>query len=96
MFTPINWMTLAFDSWRLGAEASEVIAMRMTKLAAGDPAAMVEAQRMIAEKMESAAQLQWMAMTGGLGNSPQRAATATIGHYRKAVKKNRTRLRRGR
>ncbi|KQX21548.1 MULTISPECIES: hypothetical protein [unclassified Sphingomonas] len=96
MMRPTDWMSLAFDSWRLGSEASEVIALRMAKIAAGDAAAMAEAQRMVTEKMEAAAALHWSAMTGGLGSTPARQAKATIGHYRKAVAKNRARLRRGR
>jgi len=96
MISPTSWMSLAFESWRLGAEASTVIALRLSKMAAGDTAALVEAQRMVSEKIEAAAALQWKAMTGGLGHTPERAAKATIGHYRTAVKKNRRRLRRGR
>lgn len=96
MMRPTDWMSLAFDSWRLTSEATEVIALRMAKIAVGDAAAMAEAQRMVTEKMEAAATLQWTAMTGGLGATPGRQAQATIGHYRKAVAKNRTRLRRGR
>lgn len=91
-----DWMSLAFDGWRLGAEASAVIAMRMAKIATGDAAAIAEAQRMVSEKIEAAALLQWKAMTGGLGTTPERQAKATIGHYRKAVGKNRRRLRRRR
>lgn len=91
-----DWMSLAFDGWRLGAEASTVIALRMAKLATGDAAALVEAQRMVTEKIEAAALLQWKAMTGGLGTTPERQAKATIGHYRKTVGKNRRRLSRRR
>ncbi|QEH80430.1 hypothetical protein EIK56_20815 [Sphingomonas sp. C8-2] len=96
MIRPSDWMSLAFDGWRLGAEASAVIAMRLAKLAAGDAAAMVEAQRMIAEKVEAAIALQSDALAGRLGTTPARRAKATIGHYRRAVAKNRKRLRRGR
>lgn len=89
-------MTLAFDGWRLGAEASTVIALRMAKIATGDAAAIAETQRMITEKIEAAALLQWKAMTGGLGATPERQAKATIAHYRKSVGKNRRRLTRRR
>lgn len=96
MIRPSDWMSLAFDGWRLGAEASAVIAMRLAKIAAGDAAAMVEAQRMIAEKVEAAVALQGKALAGRLGTTPTRRAKATIGHYRRAVAKNRRRLGRGR
>lgn len=89
---PKDWTSLAFDSWSLTLEASTVIGLRLAKLARMDADAMVEAQRMIAEKVEAVAELQWKAVTGGLGVSPPGAAQATIAHYRKAVKKNRRRL----
>jgi hypothetical protein len=88
----INPFGLAFDSWRLGLEAWTVIGLRIPKLLAGDPAAMVEAQRMVVEKIEAAGVLQWRAMTGGLGSSPHAAMQASVTHYRKAVGKNRRRL----
>nr|WP_047167245.1 hypothetical protein [Sphingomonas sp. Y57] len=96
MIRPSDWMSLAFDSWRLGAEASAVIAMRLARLAAGDAAALIEAQRMIGEKVEAAATLQGKALAGRLGKTPARRAKATIGHYRRAVAKNRKRLQRRR
>ena len=44
----------AFDLARLGAEAWMVVALRLAKLAAGGPAAALEAQRMVAEKSAAA------------------------------------------
>lgn len=87
-----SWMTLAFDSWRLGVESSAVIAMRMARMSAGGEAAATEARLMVAEKMEAMAQLQMRALTGTLGATPERQARATVAHYRKAVGKNRRRL----
>lgn len=92
MIRPTDWMNIAFDSWRLGVEASTVITLRLAKLAQGDAAALAEAQRMIGEKMEAGARLQIRALTGTLGNTPTRQARATIAHYRKAVGRNRRRL----
>lgn len=83
---------LAFDSWQLGLEAWTVIGLRLPNLMTGDSKAMAEAQRMVAEKIEAAGVIQWKAMTGGLGATPQAAATATVAHYRKAIGKNRRRL----
>ncbi|ATE63172.1 hypothetical protein [Rhizorhabdus dicambivorans] len=95
MIRATDWMTLAFDGWRLGVEASSVVTMRLAKLAAGDAAALAEAQLMVGEKIEAAAALQMRAMTGRLGATPARQAKATIAHYRKAVGRNRRRLRKG-
>lgn len=83
---------LAFDSWRLGMEAWTVIGLRIPKLLTGDSKAMVEAQRMVAEKIEAVGVLQWKAMTGSLGATPQAAMKASVAHYRKEVGKNRKRL----
>ncbi|HKT78269.1 MAG TPA: hypothetical protein VJQ78_16170 [Sphingobium sp.] len=90
--TKANPFGLAIDSWRLGMEAWTVIGLRVPRLLTGDPAAMAEAQRMVVEKIEAAGQLQWRAMTGTLGATPQAAMTASVAHYRKAVRKNRRRL----
>lgn len=87
-----NWTSLAFDSWALTLEASTVIGLRLAKLARMDAAAMDEAQLMVAEKVEAVSQLQLRALTGALGGSHDKAARATIAHYRKAVRKNRRRL----
>ena len=88
-------MSLAFDSWRLGWEAWIVIGLRLPRLMTGDGAAMVEAQRMVAEKVQAAGELQWRAMTGTLGATPQAAMAASVAHYSKAVRRNRRRLTRG-
>jgi hypothetical protein len=88
-----GWIGLGFDSWALGIEASTVIGMRMTKLATMNPlAAAAEAQLMVSEKMIAAVELQGKAITGQLGAHPAGAARKAIGHYRKAVSKNRRRL----
>jgi hypothetical protein len=85
-------MKLGFDAAVLGAEAAQVIGLRMAKLAAGGPAADAEAQRMVSEKVETAAALQAMAITGALGWTAPRAASKTMAHYRRKVRANRSRL----
>jgi hypothetical protein len=85
-------MRLGFDAWSLGAEASMVMGLRAMKMAAGGPAAETEARKMVAEKIDAGLQLQTLAMTGGLGATPQRAARATMSHYRRKVSANRRRL----
>ncbi|HEX7874609.1 MAG TPA: hypothetical protein VF475_16985 [Sphingobium sp.] len=87
-----GWASIAFDSWSLTWEASTVIGLRIAKLAKMDEDARVEAQRMVTEKMEAVAALQWKAMTGGLGSSGETAARHTLAHYRKIVGRNRRRL----
>lgn len=93
MRTPYaDWMKIGFDSWMLGMEASTVIGLRLTKLAAGGPAASVEAQRMVAEKMQAAWELQVAAATGRLGNTPHAQASKALKHYRRKVRANAKRL----
>jgi len=86
------WIGLTTDAWRLGMEASVVIAQRTMKLAAGGPAAHTEAVRMVSEKLDSGMALQVRAMTGGLGSTPRAAAAAVLTHYRRKVRANRRRL----
>ena len=92
----INPFGLIMDSWQLGLEAWTVIGLRIRRLLAGNPAAEREAHLMIAEKIEAMGVLQWRAMTGDLGTSPDAAMRGSIAHYRKAVGRNRRRLARRR
>ena len=88
----INPFDLALDSWQLGLEAWTVISLRIPRLLTGNRAAALEAQRMIVEKIEAVGILQWRAVTGNLGASPDAAMRNSIAHYRKAVGRNRRRL----
>lgn len=72
-----------------------MIGLRMAKLGTMDAAAMAEAQRMIAEKVQAANEVALKAMTGGLGTTPVQAGRKTVAHYRKAVARNRRRLGKG-
>jgi hypothetical protein len=86
-------LTMAFDLARLGFEAWMVIGLRTAKLAMGGPAAMLEAQRMVAEK--TAAMLEAQATAGmavATGSSKAAVARKSIGPYRRRVKENRRRL----
>jgi hypothetical protein len=89
------WMRLGLDAWRLGAESSAVIGLRVLKMAAGGAAAEAEAHRMVSEKVEASLALQTLAMTGGLGVTPHTAAVRTVAHYRRKVRANRRRLLKG-
>jgi alkylation response protein AidB-like acyl-CoA dehydrogenase len=86
------WLRASLAAWSLGVEASTVIVLRTMKIAAGGPAAEAEVQQMISEKIEAGLDLQTMAMTGGLGFTPESATNKTLAHYRRKVRANRRRL----
>jgi len=87
-----SWAALAIDSWMLGVESSAVIGLRMMTVSQGGSAAAAEAQRMVAEKLRAAIELQALAFTGSLGTTPNAAAAKSIAHYGKKVRANRRRL----
>lgn len=89
------WLRAGLSAWSLGIEASSVIALRTLKIAAGGAAANAEAHQMVSEKIESGLALHALAMTGGLGLTPQSAANKTLAHYRRKVRANRRRLTKG-
>lgn len=86
------WMRLGLNAWALGLESSAVIGLRMLKIAAGGAEAEAETRRMVSEKIDSVLALQMLALTGGLGATPHRAAARTVAHYRRKVRANRRRL----
>ncbi len=87
-----SWNSLWFESAGLTLDASHVIGLRLNKLAAWDKAALSEAKLMFAEKFSAMAELQMLAMTGGLGHTPHGQAAETITHLRRKVTSNRRRL----
>lgn len=87
-----SWMSLAIDGWSCGLEAATVVGLRMVRLSAGGAAAADEAERMVREKLEAAAELHRLALTGALGNTPRSASAKTLRHYRAKVRANRRRL----
>jgi hypothetical protein len=86
------WLGVGLSAWSLGLEASTVIGLRTMKIALGGAAGEAEATRMIAEKIDAGVALQSLALTGGLGLTPHRAAAKTLGHLRRKVRANRKRL----
>lgn len=87
------WLRLGIEAWRLGLEASSVVALRSMKLAtASGPVAEAEARRMVDEKIEAALALQALALSGNLGITPHGAAARTLAHYRRKVRANKRRL----
>ncbi len=89
------WVCIGFDAWSLALEASSVIGLRLTKIAAGGPAAQEETRLMFREKFEAGWVIQGKAMTGALGLTPQSATSLTLAHYRAKVRSNRRRLHAG-
>lgn len=90
--TSQDWMTTGFSLWQLGAEANAVIMLRMARFAMGGASARKEAQLMVAEKVQAAAELQMRAMTGALGATPLSRTRKTISHYQRKVSANKKRL----
>jgi hypothetical protein len=86
------WFGIGMSAWSLGLEASSVIGLRTLKLATGGAAGEAEARRMVSEKIDAGFALQALALTGGLGSTPQTAAAKTLTHYRRKVRANRRRL----
>jgi len=88
--SPYSWIRFGTDVWLLGFEATNVIALRMMRLAAGGPLADAEAQRMVREKMLALWTLQSRAMIGAW--TAPKVARGSLRHYRKVVRANRRRL----
>lgn len=83
----------AFDLARLGAEAWTVVGLRMSKLAAGGPAAAFEAHRMVTEKATAIVEAQVSAALALAGGATHHAASRTVlAGYRRRVNANRRRL----
>ncbi|WP_379510304.1 hypothetical protein [Novosphingobium bradum] len=87
-----RWISLAAESALLACDGAAVIGLRLARLARLDGAALAEARLMVEEKVESAADLHWRALTGALGTSPHAVASASLAFYRGKVAANRRRL----
>ena len=86
------WLAYALDSSRLGLEASMVIGLRLARLAAGGPAAMLEAHRMVAEKSAAALEAQVAFATALATGGGERAHNKALACYARRVRANRRRL----
>jgi hypothetical protein len=78
-------LELPFQMMLLGMEAHAVIGLRLSKLAAGGPAAVLEAHQMIAEKVSATAEAAGTLMTGG-------SVHTVVRRYRSHVQANEARL----
>ena len=91
--THVNpWLRLNVQLMQLGAEASGVAALRMIKLAAGGTAAQAETERMVAEKIRVAAQVQAQIWTSALTGAAHLAPERAVAQVRRKVRANRRRL----
>lgn len=82
-----------FEAWRFGAQAQQVMALRMMRFWQGDASAAREATVMVTEKMAAATEAQ---MAAGLalmrGQSLSTALKRASTPYRRRVRANHRRL----
>lgn len=91
-FTGMEWPMVAAQAWWLGVESSWVIGLRCARLVEGGAAADHEAVRMVAEKWQAQVDLAAELASGRLGSQPHDIAAATLSHYSRRVRANRSRL----
>jgi hypothetical protein len=85
-------MSIGIDTWSLGEDATAVIGLRLAKIARGGPSAIRETIRMVIEKVEAMAHLQFALMTGALGSNPTAIAHNALQYSSRKVQANRRRL----
>jgi hypothetical protein len=76
----------------LAIEAQQVIALRLTKLALGEPDSQREAELMVSEKMQAMVDSGHTIFKAALGGQPDMGAGKVIERYRTTVRANRKRL----
>ncbi len=82
------WWKLGMDATLLAMESQQVIGLRLTKLSLGGPAAQIEAQRMVNEKILAAGEAAVLLATGG-------STHRMVAGYRRHVRANARRLSKG-
>ena len=87
-----KWLGVAADWWLLGAEASVVVPLRLTRLALGGAGAEAEARLMVSEKVAANGALLRALARGKLGKSAPDVASGVVRHYLARVRANRKRL----
>ncbi|GJD33560.1 hypothetical protein [Methylobacterium aerolatum] len=80
-----GWWTMSMDMSLLAMEAQGVILQRLTMLSMGGPAAQMEAQRMVTEKVFAAGEAMMLVASGASNGK-------VIRNYRRKVQANATRL----
>lgn len=87
------WISLGFKTIELGFEMQSVIALRMLRLAAGGASGRAEANRMIAEKIAAAGEVQTAAAAALMsGRSDKVVAGKVLRVLKKRVRANKRRL----
>ncbi len=92
MFSAMAPWTMAVEGTMLAIESQQVIAMRLMKMAMGGPDVQREAELMVSEKMESAAEASRMMVMAALGGQHDMGAGKVVQHYRRKVRANVKRL----
>jgi hypothetical protein len=87
-----SWTSMAYHGTMLAIESQQVIAMRLTKMALGGPGVRKEAELMVSEKMETAAESSRMMLMAMLGGQSDMGAEKVMTLYRRKVTANRRRL----
>lgn len=87
------WLALGFKTIQLGFEMQSVIALRMMRLAAGGASGQAEANRMIAEKIAAAGEVQAAAVSAlMMGRKNEAVAGKMLRVLKKRVRANKRRL----
>jgi hypothetical protein len=89
------WLSFGLQAASMMMEASTVMALRTIRISMGGAAGEAEARKMVEEKVQAGVELATLAATGGLGTTPLSAATKTLAHYRRKVRANNRRLKKG-
>jgi hypothetical protein len=87
-----GFASMAWQNTMLAIEAQQVIALRLTKIALGGPAAQKEAALMVSEKLSAMAEGSQMMLTGALTGKKDLNAGQVTKLYRRKVRANRRRL----
>jgi len=87
-----NWAAMAMHSTMLAIESQQVIALRLTKLAMGEPDSQREAELMVTEKVNAMMDSGQMMFKAALGGHADMGAEKILKHYRTTVRANRRRL----
>ena len=87
-----NWAAMASQGTMLAIESQQVIALRLAKMAMGEPGAQREAERMVTEKLHAMTDSAHMMFTAAIGGAADLGAEKIIKRYRSTVRANRKRL----
>jgi hypothetical protein len=87
------WLRLGFKAFQIGADAQNVVALRLLRLAAGGARAEAEASHMVGEKILAAGEAQVTAAAAAMrGRRKHVIVGKALNIYRKRIRANRRRL----